>query len=422
MDNKWSTTTKYVMGVALFFAALAALYVIRPVWPLLILAALISFLLRPVIRFFHRRLRIKRGVAIVIAHILVILVLLALPLLLLPSVIRAVNFVAGLDFQAFADQLFTGLRDTLTGLRAAQVQVLGVNLSNQFITPLIDSLSAVPKINLPGPISYPTVLSSVGTALSSSLGLAVDLVGSAASSVIAFFLMIVASMYLSRDAHLLREGFLSSIPAPYRPEMTDLLNRLGAIWSNFLVGESLVMLIIGGLVALGGLALGLPGAIFLGIVAALLEIIPNLGPIIATIPALVVALLQGPTYLPVSHLQFTIIVLVFYLMVQLVENNVVVPFVLGDAVELHPLLVMIGSVVAFTRWGILGALLAAPVMASAKELARYTYGKIVELAPDATPQPAKRSNRAAWAAGLARIVRRERIDEDRPSVEPPDRG
>ncbi len=419
MNNQWSTTTKYVMSVVLLFVVLVALYVIRPVWPLLILAALISFLLRPVIRFFHKRLRIKRGVAIVIAHVLVILVLLALPLLLLPSIIRAVNFVAGLDFQAFADTLFTGLRDTLTGLQAAQVQVLGVNLSEQFVTPLIESLNTVPKINLPGPVSYPTVLGSVGTALASSLGLAVDLVGSAASSLIAFFLMIVASMYLSRDAHLLHEGFLRNIPAPYRPEMNELLNRLGAIWSNFLVGECLVMLIIGGLVALGGLALGLPGAIFLGIVAALLEIIPNLGPIMATVPALVVALLQGSTHLPVSHLQFTLIVLAFYLLIQLLENNVVVPFVLGDAVELHPLLVMIGSVVAFTRWGILGALLAAPVMASAKELIRYAYVKIVELESDAAPRPSRPSGRPAWSAGLARITRSRRTAEGKPAAEPP---
>jgi predicted PurR-regulated permease PerM len=140
----------------------------------------------------------------------------------------------------------------------------------------------------------------------------------------------------------------------------------------------------------------------------------------ATIPALVVALLQGSTYLPVSHLQFTVIVLAFYLMVQLLENNVVVPFILGDAVELHPLLVMIGSVVAFTRWGILGALLAAPVMASAKELIRYAYVKIVEPAPKGELQPVKRTNRAALAAGLTWLTQRGRAAKPDPVTEPPD--
>jgi predicted PurR-regulated permease PerM len=401
MNNKWSTPTKYVMSIGLFFAGLLVLYVFRSVWPLLILAALISFLLRPVIRFFNRRLWMPRGAAIVVAHVLVIVALLALPLLLLPSVINAINFVAGLDFQAFANQVITGLKSSLASLRSTQVVILGLNLSDQ-LTPLIDSLNTVPTLNLPGPISYPSVIASVGSTLASSLGLAVDVMGSAASAVIAFFMMIVASMYLSRDAHLLREGLLGHVPAHYRPEITELLNRLGGIWGSFLKGELLVMLIIGGLVALGGLALGIPGAIFLGIVAALLEVIPNLGPIIATIPALVVALLQGSTHLNVTHVQFTLIVLMFYLVIQLLENNIVVPFVLGDAVKLHPLMVMLGSVVAFTQWGILGALLAAPVMASAKELVSYAYQKIVEMGPGEAPQPAGGARRASPAADRSR--------------------
>jgi predicted PurR-regulated permease PerM len=400
MNNRWSTTTKYVMSIGLLFVALIILYIFRSVGSLLILAALIAFLLRPVIRFFHRRLRIPRGVAIVVAHVLVIVLLLALPLLLLPSIINALNFVAGLDFQAFANQVVSGLKDSLASLRSTPIVILGFNLSDQ-LTPLIDSLNAVPKLNVPGPISYPDVISSVGSTLASSLGFAVDVMGSAASAVVAFFMMIVASMYLSRDAHLLREGLLNSVPAQYRPEVTELLNRLGAIWGGFLKGEFLVMVIIGSVVALGGLALGIPGAIFLGIVAALLEVIPNLGPFIATIPALVVALLQGSTHLHVTHVQFTLIVLMFYLVVQLLENNVVVPFVLGDAVELHPLMIMLGSVVAFTQWGILGALLAAPVMASTKELVSYAYRKIVEAEPSAGPQEAavapNRSRRSAAA-------------------------
>lgn len=258
MNNTWSTTTKYAMSVGLFFAGLILLYIFRSVGSLLILAALIAFLLRPVIRFFQRRLRMPRGLAIGVAHVLVIVVLLALPLLLLPSVINAINFVAELDFQAFADQIVAGLKDSLASLRSTQVVILGLNLSDQ-LTPLIDSLNTVPKLNLPEPISYPDVIASVGSTLASSLGLAVDVMGSAASAVIAFFMMIVASMYLSRDAHLLRKGLLNHVPTHYQPEVTELLNRLGAIWGNFLKGELLVMVIIGSVVALGGLALGLPG-------------------------------------------------------------------------------------------------------------------------------------------------------------------
>ena len=62
------------------------------------------------------------------------------------------------------------------------------------------------------------------------------------------------------------------------------------------------MLVIGVITTIGLLALGVPGALYLGIIAGLLEIIPNIGPIIATVPAVIVALMQGSRYLPISHL------------------------------------------------------------------------------------------------------------------------
>jgi predicted PurR-regulated permease PerM len=123
----------------------------------------------------------------------------------------------------------------------------------------------------------------------------------------------------------------------------------------------------------------------LAIVAGLLEIIPNLGPIVATIPAVIVALLQGSTYLPLDPWVVAIIVLVFYLFVQQLENSFVVPRVLGDAVGLSELVVMTGVLVGATVWGILGALLATPVIASVYELLRYAYAKM----NDAEPFPAE---------------------------------
>ena len=90
------------------------------------------------------------------------------------------------------------------------------------------------------------------------------------------------------------------------------------------------------------------------------------------------------------------------------------PFVLGDAVDLHPLLVVIGSVVAFTQWGILGALLAAPVIASAKELLRYAHVKIAEPPPSPKPGPEKRSPWAWLPASLARLSRRPAPDPEIP--------
>jgi hypothetical protein len=95
----------------------------------------------------------------------------------------------------------------------------------------------------------------------------------------------------------------------------------------------------------------------------------------------IVALLQGSTVLEVNNVVFALIIIAFYMLLQALENNIVVPRVLGGAVDLHPLVVLTGVFVGATVWGILGVLLAAPVIASAREITRYLYLKMLGEVP-----------------------------------------
>ena len=122
--------------------------------------------------------------------------------------------------------------------------------------------------------------------------------------------------------------------------------------------------------------LGLPGALALGILAGILELLPNLGPILAVIPAIIIALTQGSTHFALSNWAFALIVIGFYVVVQQIENVVVVPRLMSRAVKLHPLVVLLGFFVGALSFGILGAILATPVIASVKEIVRYLYLKI----------------------------------------------
>jgi predicted PurR-regulated permease PerM len=90
--------------------------------------------------------------------------------------------------------------------------------------------------------------------------------------------------------------------------------------------------------------------------------------------------------LDVNHLIFALMVMGFYALVQQVENNFIVPHILGEAVELHPLVIMGGVVVGTSAAGIIGALLAAPVIASGKEIMNYLYAKILGQAPFPPPK------------------------------------
>lgn len=184
------------------------------------------------------------------------------------------------------------------------------------------------------------------------------------------------------------------------------------MWSAFFRGELTLMLVIGVISWLGLTILGMPGALYLGIIAGLLELIPNLGPIIATIPAAIVALLHGSSYLPVSPLAMALLVVLFYILVQQLENNLIVPRILGEAVDLPPLVVMTGVLVGATAAGLLGALLVTPIIASAREILHYIYGKMLgkdpfppgEVVIEPEPQPVSWLKRALrrWTQGVTR--------------------
>jgi predicted PurR-regulated permease PerM len=172
------------------------------------------------------------------------------------------------------------------------------------------------------------------------------------------------------------------------------------------------MLFIGVIDWLGLTVLGIPGAPYLGIISGLLEIVPNIGPVIATIPAVVVALLQGSTYLRVSPLFLALLVVAFYTLVQQFENNLIVPRVLGKAMNLPPLVVMTGALVGAEVGGVLGVMLATPVIATMRDIVSYVYRKILGENPfppeeeAQTPENLPPNALRQWRERTIRIFRR----------------
>lgn len=382
MSVEWRPATKYVVGIFLLLVFFVLLYLSRSVLYLLILGALIAFLIKPVITFFIQRLRFPRGLAIIVAHILAAIVVLLTPLILIPTILNAVNFLLGLDYQILIDDSLHWLETTLFDLRNSGLQILGYRfVLDSVIDPILSSIQNADPVITPNLPSYSLIFDSITSAFSVSYGIAVSLVGTVFSVLVGFFFMFISSIYLSADAGKLYTAVFSYVPEVYQEEFNTLLSRLNVIWRSFLRGQFTLMLIIGVVVWVGGTAIGLPGAFALGVIAGLLEIVPNLGPIIAAIPAVIVALIQGSNVLPVSHFTFAIIIIIFYIMVQGIENYFIVPRVLGDAVKIHPLVVIFGVLVGASVWGILGALLAAPVIASGKQIVSYLLYKIIDQEP-----------------------------------------
>ena len=116
-------------------------------------------------------------------------------------------------------------------------------------------------------------------------------------------------------------------------------------------------------------------AILLSVTAGILELVPIIGPIVAAVPAVLLAATAG--------LEAVIAALVLYTLVQQVENNLLVPKIQGDAVELHPAAVIFSIIVGGALAGLLGAILALPIAAALRDVVRYLFRRVNPESPDA---------------------------------------
>lgn len=198
------------------------------------------------------------------------------------------------------------------------------------------------------------VFARVTGIFSSTLGLIVDVA-------VIFFV----ALYLAVDPHLYMRGVLRLVPPAGRRRASDVMRAAGETLWWLLVGRLFSMSVIGVLTALGLWLLGVPLALTLGLVAALLTFVPLIGPILAAVPAVLLALLQSPRQ--------ALLVVALYLAIQAVETYLITPLVLRRTVALPPALTLAVLALAGVFFGFLGLVLAAPLGAVVLVLVKMSY-------------------------------------------------
>jgi HAD superfamily hydrolase (TIGR01549 family) len=174
------------------------------------------------------------------------------------------------------------------------------------------------------------------------------------------------------------------IPEKWRPEIRVLWRELVEIWDGFIRGRLLLSLLMGFLIWAILTILGVRSAPALGFLRALLGLVPAVGPVIAAIPAVLIALILGSSWLPLGNLWFALLVTGVYIVVEQIEELYLLPRVVGRRVALHPAVVIIGAAVGAQLAGVLGILLAAPVIASLRVLLTYILRKLFDEGPIST--------------------------------------
>lgn len=186
--------------------------------------------------------------------------------------------------------------------------------------------------------------------IASKLG---SLAMSASGNITQLVLMVAGGIYLAAQPKLYRGGLLKLFPSDRRALMGDALDASGYALKAWLVGQLLAMVVVGLLTGLGLWLLGVPVALGLGIITALLDFVPIAGPVLAAIPAVLLGFTVSP--------QVGFGALALFIVIQQLESHVLMPLIQQRAVELPPALLLVSLFAIGGLFGLIGVVLAAPL-------------------------------------------------------------
>jgi predicted PurR-regulated permease PerM len=370
MSPNWNPTTKYTILALILASAVATIYFIRPLIGPLVISALLAFVLTPLVEKLASHRRLRRDTAVVIVYLLFLVLLVAVPSGVTPLVLRQV-LILSIDLIEIEKQVEVFLSQTFSigGLTFSLPSIIPQDI-NQFLQDFVIQASTGAFYRL----------------------------GELTSNLAWLLVILVATFYLLKDGARLLNWLVELAPQAYQEDARNFLTRLNKIWGAFLRGQLILMLLIAVTTSIAMSVVGLRGAIGVGILAGILDIVPSLGPLVAGVIAGLVALIFGSYYLNISNAIFALFVVAIFLVIQQVENIWWRPQIMGQTLRLHPGLVFVGVIGALALSGILGALVIIPLMASIGVLGRYIKAKLRDdppwqediLQPMEEPPPKKR--------------------------------
>lgn len=360
--NHWVRALSYI---ALILFALWLLVSYRSGYLFALQVGLIGFvvayILNPLVNAMQR-VRIRRSFAVILVYILLINVLIFGSVMITQVIAQLGRFIELIPtaFDTISNFL-GGISGNLSNFISNLSENLPTFLSDRFgVTTTNEDLNIAIQSRLQSAII--AAVDSVSGALQQFAKNGPTLLISSATSIISttlqIVLIILASAYFLYDFPKFVESFRRLIPVRGRYLFNDLAQKADTAVGGYLRGQLLITLCLGVFIYLGLIILSIPSALAISFLAALFNLVPYLGPIIGVIPAV----LLGFTVSPWVALGA---VIVFVIANQL-EGNVLGPYILSKSTNLHPVTVLLGILAGAGMFGLLGALLAVPVVALGK--------------------------------------------------------
>ncbi len=322
-----------------------------------IIAIIFAYIIDPIVNYLERK-GVKRPFGVIIVYITALLIFGILIVSVIPKTINEIsNLLTSLP--AMIDTLTRNANNFLTEIFAK----FNIELPENFIDIYKESN---PKVE--GNVETPQIVSNILNSMTKTLtDLVAKVQGSLMSSISGVFskvygavtsafrlvLIIIFSFYFSVDKEKFTHKVKKAIPNKYRDDISFLSNRIDIALQQFIRGRMLMAIFVGIITMIYLLILRVDFAIIIGLITCVADIIPFVGPFLGCVPAVLFAFMDSPVK--------AFWVLVLFILVQWVENNILAPKLIGDSTGLNPLLILISIIIGGGIFGVWGMVISVPI-------------------------------------------------------------
>jgi predicted PurR-regulated permease PerM len=369
MKTLWDIRFRYFVLILLVLGLAATFWYIREVFQPLLTAGLMAYFLSPVVNFLVGRFRLRRKVSANIVYFVFLAILVALPFTILPAVFDEIQGIMT-DFNRALANLQTFLDEPRT---IANVTV--------YLGGLI-----------------PALRSNFNASLVPNPEEALRVIEFTSRNFLWLLVVLVTAYYLMTEWDRLKNWLIQLAPEDEQSDLRRLYREIRKVWSGYLGGQIRLILILSVLYSIAWAIIGLPGAVVIGILAGLLNFLPEIGPAIAAILAVIVAMLEGSNFIPLSNIWFAALTLGVYLLLNTFKTVWLQPRILGHSVLLHEGIVFVAIVTAIILQGVLGVLIVVPLLATVAIVGRYIRARLLGLPAFQDEAPASSADLAPASA------------------------
>lgn len=331
-------STGTIVRTILFVLLLGFLYLLRDLVLIILTAIVIASAIEPATNWF-KRYKVPRIPAVLIVYILVVACLFGIFYLFIPATLDE------------ASGLFATLPDYIESINQSNPFTIGTAVSPNDVANSIKTVNG---------FSLERVITDLQASFRNASGGFLKVLNVIFGGVLSLILIVVFSFYFAVQESGIDDFLKIVTPVGSQKKIIDLWKRSQKKIGLWMQGQLVLALIIGILTYLGLTIFGVPYALLLAILAGIFELIPIFGPILAAIPAVIIAFADGgPT--------LGIMIVGLYIIIQQFENHLIYPLVVKKVVGVPPLLVIIALIVGAKLAGFLGIILSVPVAAALQE-------------------------------------------------------